>query len=147
MMMSTPGHDNSGPQQQKKGMLSSLVSKLAEGALDMYVAGYFGEQYKPLINVDGGKKITIPELKEFFILTNDEPMAMKFLNPTTIKYITNWMANKPTFKHTWRVNSLGVLFAPDRSIVSCQALMTNANEAKVFSDFGAGLATLMKEMA
>jgi len=112
MMMSTPGHDNSGPQQQKKGILSSLIDKLAEGALDLYVAGYFGEQYKPLINIDGGKKISIPELKEFFILTNDEPMAVKFLNPTTIKYITNWMANKPTFKHTWRVNSLGVLLPP-----------------------------------
>jgi hypothetical protein len=97
------------------------------------------------VNIDGATKIDIPELKEFFILTNDDSMSKKFLTDVTVKYMVNWMQNKPNFVHNSRVNRWGTLFSADGIIVSCQADMTNANEAKVFSDFGTSLATLMKE--
>jgi hypothetical protein len=144
MIMSTPGFDNS-KNKVKKGFFSGVVNKLAEFALDTYVKGYFGPQYTSLVNIDGATKIDIPELKEFFILTNDDPLSKKFLTDITVKYMVNWMHNKPHFTHDRDVNLWGALFSADGIIVSCQADMENADEAKVFSDFGASLATLMKE--
>ncbi|HEV8511666.1 MAG TPA: hypothetical protein VGQ59_00220, partial [Cyclobacteriaceae bacterium] len=129
----------------KKGFFAKIVNSVAELAIDLYVGSYFGPQYKSLVNIDGATKIDIPELKNFFILTNDDSLSKKFLTDITVKFIVNWMHNKPHFAHDSDVNMWGALFCEDGIIVSCQAEMTNANEAKVFSDFGASLATLMKE--
>jgi hypothetical protein len=144
MFMSTPRIDNS-KNKIKKGFFAKIVNSVAELAIDLYVGSYFGPQYKSLVNIDGATKIDIPELKNFFILTNDDSLSKKFLTDITVKFIVNWMHNKPHFAHDSDVNMWGALFCEDGIIVSCQAEMTNANEAKVFSDFGASLATLMKE--
>jgi hypothetical protein len=144
MFMSTPRIDNS-KNKIKKGFFAGIVNTFAELAIDLYVGSYFGPQYKSLVNIDGAVKIDIPELKNFFILTNDESLSKKLLNDVAVKFIVNWMHNKPRFAHESNVNMWGALFSEDGVIVSCQADMTTAAEAKVFADFGASLATLMKE--
>ena len=145
MIMSTPGFDNSKNEVKKTGFFSGITNSLAEFAIDNYVTGYFGHQYASIVNIDGATVVNIPELKEFFILTNDDAVSKKFLTDVTIKFIVNWMNNKPHFSRDSRVNRWGMLFSQDGITVACQADMVNADEAKVFSDFGASIATLTKE--
>jgi hypothetical protein len=143
LLMRTPSHENK-EVEKPKGLLGGLQEKLAEGLLDFYVKGYFGDFYIPLINAKQQKTVLISELSDFHIVTNDEPLATRILNTETIKFIANWVSHKPSFTDDAKVSMFGVLMA-DSLILSCQTRMASANEVKAFSDFGAGVARLMQD--
>ncbi len=144
MLMSAPGYNSSAHSLKQGGFLNKLVNMAADFALDIYVEGYFGSQYKSMINVGDSIKIEKPALQGFLILTNIEPLTQKFLDDSTVNVIANWKKQKLGFTREGNVDQFGLLFSQDGVILSCQADMANAEEAKTFSDFGSVLCVKMK---
>ena len=60
--------------------------------------------------------------------------------------IPSWKKQKQGFTCEGNVDQFGLLFSEHGAILSCQADMANAQEAKVFSDFGSVLCVKMKEI-
>ncbi len=145
MLMSTPGNNTPlGPVKQE-GFFNTMINKAADFALDMYVTSYFGPQYQDMINVTGeSSKVDHPALKDFLILTNDSPIAQRFLDDATAGVISNWKHQKMGFTREGNVDQFGLLFTQDGVILTCQADMANEQEAKLFADYGAVLAVKMK---
>ncbi len=148
MIMSTPEDMNNSNRQIKRGgFLNDLINKAADFALDFYVSGYFGDSYRSLINIGTeGVKIERPELKDFFILTNNEPLASKYFDANTAATISTWKSTNHGFAGEGKVDQFGLLFSPDGVILTCQTNMTNPQEVKMFSDFGAVLAVRMQSV-
>ena len=147
LMLMSSGVNVSGKQLERGGFINSLINKAAEFALDIYVMGYFGSQYKDLVNIgDDGVKIDKPALSDFLILTNMEPTAAKFLDDPTVNVIAGWKNQKQGFSREGNVDKFGILFCPEGMILSCQADMANEQEAKMFADFGSVLAVKMREV-
>jgi hypothetical protein len=146
MMMSTPGEIKLGTI-KRGGFINDLVIKAADAVLDLYVAGYFGKEYKSLVSIGKeGVKIERDQLKDFMILTNDEPLAQKYFDEATASTISHWKNSSQGFSREDKVDQFGLLFSPDGVILSCQANMNNANEVKAFSDFGSALAIKMQQV-
>ncbi len=80
MLMSTPGYNSSQHSLKQGGFLNKLVNIAADFALDIYVEGYFGSQFKSMINVGDSIKIERPALQDFLILINIESLTQKFLD-------------------------------------------------------------------
>lgn len=146
MLMSTPGEIKTGDI-QRGGFLNKLVNIAADAVLDIYVAGYFGGEYKSLVGIgDDGVKLERDLLKDFLILTNLEPVAQKYFDEATVATIAGWKKNNTGFTREQKVDQFGLLFSPDGVILACQSNMNNANEVKAFSDFGAVLAAKMDQV-
>lgn len=146
MLMATPGYDSAKHTVKRGGFFNKLVQMAGDFALDLYVAGYFGGQYKSLVNVgDDGVKIDRPALNNFFILTNDAARANKFLDDATVHVIANWRKAEQGFRSESNVDNFGVLFCSDGVILACQADMADAGEAKKLAEFGSVLAIKMQE--
>lgn len=140
LMMSTPGVDNSKHQLKHGGFLNEIMNSLADSFLHIYVAGYFGPKYISLVHIGSDTvKIDKPELKRFFILTNDEPAANQFFSPATIQYLSQWITSRPTFNRDQNVDYFGLLVSPEGIFLSCRASMENVDEVKMFSDLGVTL--------
>lgn len=143
MLMSTPGEIKTGDI-QRGGFLNKLVNIAADAALDIYVAGYFGGEYKSLVGIgEDGVKLEREQLKDFLILTNLEPVAQKYFDEATAATIANWKKSNAGFIREQKVDQFGLLFSPDGVILACQSNMNNADEVKAFSDFGAALTAKM----
>jgi hypothetical protein len=147
MLMAAPGYDSAkSPAKKGGGFFSKIVQAVGNFALDFYVGGYFGGEYKKLVNLgDDGVKIEQSALKGFFILSNHEALANKFLDEGTITTITNWRKAELGFASEGQVDNFGVLFCEDGVILGCQADMANAQEAKMLAEFGAALAVKMQQ--
>ncbi|MBK7649542.1 MAG: hypothetical protein IPJ20_00745 [Flammeovirgaceae bacterium] len=129
---------------KRGGFLNKMVNVAAEAVLDVYVGGYFGNEYKSLVNIgEDGVKMKREELKDFMILTNVQPLAEKYFEQTTISVIASWKKTKSGFLQEGKIDQFGLLFSPDGVTLSCMANMDNENEVKIFSDFGSALATKM----
>jgi hypothetical protein len=145
MMISAQGYESAKHPIKRGGFVNDLVNKAADLALDIYVASYFGTQYCSLVNIGSdGAKIERPELQDFMILTNDEPLAQKYFDDSTTQTISNWKNSNQGFAGEGRVDLFGLLFAPDGVMLSCQTNMTTPREVQMFSDFGAALTSKMK---
>jgi len=141
LLMSIPGEIKMG-NIKRGGFLNSLVNKAADAVLDIYVAGYFGSEYKSLVNIgEDGVKIEREGLKDFMILTNIEPLAQQYFDEATVSTISLWKKSNQGFTLEDKVDQFGLLFSPDGVILTCRANMGNAGEVKLFSDFGAVLTT------
>jgi hypothetical protein len=148
MLMSAPGYNSANKQVKKGGFLNKLVNFAAEFALDIYVAGYFGTQYKSLVGLDkGSEKIDRQCLNDFLILTNDKMLGEKFLDEETTTFIADWKKQRQGFLREHSVDHFGLLFAPDTMVLGCQTNMASAQEVKVFSDFACELASRMKAIS
>ncbi|MDZ7650650.1 MAG: hypothetical protein U5K54_27865 [Cytophagales bacterium] len=80
LLMSTPGEVKTGDI-KRGGFLNKMVNVAADAVLDVYVGGYFGNEYKSLVNIgEDGVKMKREELKDFMILTNVEPLAEKYFD-------------------------------------------------------------------
>jgi hypothetical protein len=146
MIMSTPGEIKLGAI-KRGGFINDLVNKAADAVLDLYVGGYFGSEYKSLVSIgEDGVKIERDQLKDFMILTNDEPLAQKYFDDATASTISYWKKNSMGFTEENKVDQFGLLFSPDGVILTCQTSMNNANEVKAFSDFGAALVIKMQQV-
>ena len=144
--MSIPGELKLG-NIERGGFINDIIIKTADTVLDLYVGGYFGNEYKPLVNIgDDGVKIERDQLKDFMILTNMEPLAQKYFDEATAATISHWKKNDAGFKDEKKVDQFGLLFSPDGVILTCQTSMSNANEVKAFSDFGAALTIKMQQV-
>jgi len=132
---------------ERGGFINDVINRTADTVIDLYVGGYFGNEYKPLVNIgDDGVKIEHDQLKDFMILTNMEPLAQKYFDEATAATISHWKKNDAGFKDEKKVDQFGLLFSPDGVILTCQTSMNNANEVKAFSDFGAALTVKMKQV-
>lgn len=146
MLMSTPGEMKLGSI-KRGGFINDLVIKAADAVLDMYVGSYFGNEYRSLVSIgEDGVKIEREQLKDFMILTNIEPLAEKYFDEATATTISHWKRSSQGFTLENKVDQFGLLFSPDGVILSCQANMSNANEVKLFSDFGAALTIKMQQV-
>ncbi len=146
MLMSTPGEIKLGTI-KRGGFINDLVIKAADAVLDLYVGSYFGSEYKSLVSIgEDGIKIVRDQLKDFMILTNVEPLAQQYFDDATSATISRWKSSNQGFTHENKVDQFGLLFSPDGVILTCQADMSNANEVKLFSDFGAALTTKMMQV-
>lgn len=146
LLMSTPEGLKVG-QIKRGGLINTVFNKAADVVLDLFVSGYFGNEYKSLVNIgEDGVKVERAELADFYILTNLEPLAQKFLDPATVQTISGWKHSNLGFAQEQQVDQFGLLFSPDGVILTCQASMQNAEEVKLFSDFGSVLAYKMKEI-
>lgn len=146
MIMSTPGEIKLGAI-KRGGFINELVNKAADAVLDLYVGGYFGNEYKSLVSIGkDGVKIERDQLKDFMILTNDEPLAQKYFDEATASTISHWKNSSQGFSREDKVDQFGLLFSPDGVILTCQTCMNNANEVKAFSDFGSALTIKMQQV-
>jgi hypothetical protein len=146
MLMSTPGYDSASKPLKRGGFLNKLVNMAADFALDFYVAGYFGSQYKSLVGLENGsEKIERQLLNDFMILTNHKVLGEKFLDEATTSVIANWKKQNQGFSRERSVDHFGLLFAPDAMVLGCQTNMASADEVKTLSDFACVLAVRMKE--
>lgn len=146
LIMSIPGELKLG-NIERGGFINDIIIKTADTVLDLYVGGYFGNEYKSLVNIgDDGVKIVRDQLKDFMILTNMEPLAQKYFDEATAATISHWKKNNAGFKDEKKVDQFGLLFSPDGVILTCQTSMSNANEVKAFSDFGAALTIKMQQV-
>jgi hypothetical protein len=144
MFVSTPGEMKAGPI-QRGGFMNTLINKAADAMLDFYVGAYFGNENKALVNIgEDGVKLEREALKDFLILTNHETLANRFLDESTSGTIAGWKKSSQGFSRESLVDNFGLLFGPDGVILTCMANMTNAEEVKLFSDFGAVLVAKMK---
>lgn len=147
MLMSTPGYDSASKPLKRGGFLNKLVNIAADFALDFYVAGYFGSQYKLLVGIDNGsEKIERQSLNDFMILTNHKALSEQFLDEATTSVIANWKKQNQGFSRERSVDHFGLLFAPDGMVLGCQANMASADEVKILSDFACALAVRMQEL-
>ncbi len=143
MVMSIPGEVKTSDI-KRGGFVNSMINMAAEVALDVYVGGYFGNEYKSLVSIgEDGVKIKRDELKDFMILTNVEPLAEKYFDEATVATIASWKKMDTGFLQENKVDQFGLLFSPDGVILSCMANMDSESEIKMFSDFGSVLATKM----
>lgn len=146
LVISTPKDMKTG-RIERGGMMNTLINKAADLLLDVYVGLYFGSEYKSLVNIgEDGVKIERDTLSDFTILTNDQPLADRFIDEGTARVISGWKQGTQGFTREDQVDQFGLLFAPDGVILTCQANMTSAEEVKMLSDFGAVLAVKMKEV-
>lgn len=146
MLMSTPGEIKTGDI-QRGGLLNKLVNIAADAALDIYVVGYFGSEYKSLVGIgEDGVKLERDQLKDFLILTNLEPVAQKYFDEATVATIAGWKKSNAGFTREQKVDQFGLLFSPDGVILACQSNMNNAGEVKAFSDFAAALTVKMQQV-
>jgi hypothetical protein len=146
LLMSTPGEIKLG-NIKRGGFINDLVNKAADAVLDIYVAGYFGSEYKSLVSIgEDGVKIEREQLKDFMILTNIEPLAHQYFDEATAATISFWKKSNQGFTLEDKVDQFGLLFSPDGVILTCRANMSNASEVKLFSDFGAALTTKMMQV-
>lgn len=146
MIMSTPGEIKLGTI-KRGGFINDLVNKAADAVLDLYVGSYFGSEYKSLVSIgEDGVKIERDQLKDFLILTNDEPLAQQYFDEATASTISHWKNSSQGFAREDKVDQFGLLFSPDGVILTCQANMSNAKEVKSFSDFGAALTIKMQQV-
>lgn len=140
MIMSTPGEIKVGDVKEG-GLFNKMINWAANQFLDVYVGGYFGRTYQPLVNVEGATVLRKQAMGDFYIITNKADLAEKFLDDATQVTIANWKKLPQGFKQEGRVDQFGLLLAPDGMVLACQAALTYSDEAKIFSDFGAALAT------
>jgi hypothetical protein len=146
MIMSTPGEIKTS-EIKRGGYINTLINKAADAVLDLYVSGYFGNEYCKLVGIgDDGVKVEREQLKDFMILTNDAATAEKYFDESTVSTIANWKQSNQAFKRENKVDQFGLLFSPDGVILSCQTNMTTTEEVKAFSDFGSVLSIKMKEI-
>jgi hypothetical protein len=146
LLMSTPGEIKTGDI-QRGGFLNKLVNIAADAVLDIYVAGYFGSEYKSLVGIgEDGVKLERDQLKDFLILTNLEPIAQQYFDEATVATIAGWKKNNAGFTREQKVDQFGLLYSPDGVILACQSNMNNAVEVKAFSDFGAALTVKMQQV-
>ncbi len=144
MLMSTPGEMKTG-QIQRGGLMNTLINKAADAVLDLYVSGYFGSEYQALVSIgEDGVKLDLEGLGDFMILTNHEAVARRYFDAGTTATISNWKQSNQGFAREREVDQFGLLFSPDGIILTCQANMSNAEEVKQFSNFGAALTAKMK---
>lgn len=146
LLMSTPGEIKTGDI-KRGGLMNKLVNMAADAVLDLYVAGYFGSEYKALVSIgEDGVKLERDQLKDFLILTNLENTAQKYFDEATVTTLVGWKKSNVGFTEEQKVDQFGLLFSPDGVILACQSSMNNANEVKAFSDFGAALTTKMMQV-
>jgi hypothetical protein len=146
MLMSTPGEIKT-TEIKRGGFINTIINKAVDAVLDMYVAGYFGSEYCPLVSIgEDAVKVEREELKDFMILTNFPELAEKYFDVTTVNVIANWKKSNQAFTRENKVDQFGLLFSPDGVILGCQTNMVNAEEVKAFSDFGSALTIKMKEI-
>lgn len=147
LVISTPKDMKTG-KIERGGMMNTIINKAADLLLDVYVGLYFGSEYKSLVNIgDDAVKIERDTLSDFTIITNQQDLSERFLDETTAKVIGGWKHSSQGFAREQQVDQFGLLFAPDGVILTCQAKMSNADEVKLFSDFGAVLTVKMKGVA
>lgn len=144
LLISTPKDMKTG-RIERGGMMNTLINKAADLLLDVYVGLYFGSEYKSLVNIgEDGVKIERENLSDFTVLTNNPDLAERYFDEATSKVISGWKEASQGFAREDQVDQFGLLFAPDGVILTCQANMTNAQETKLLSDFGAALAVKMQ---
>jgi hypothetical protein len=125
-----------------------MVNVAADAVLDVYVGGYFGNEYKSLVNIgEDGVKMKREELNDFMILTNVEPLAEKYFDAATVSMIARWKKTEAGFLQEEKIDQFGLLFSPDGVTLSCMANMDSENEVKIFSDFGSVLTTKMIQIS
>lgn len=147
LLMSTPGYDSASKPIKRSGFLNKLVNMAADVALDFYVGGYFGSQYKSLVGIgNDSEKIERTLLNDFMILTNHKNLGERFLDEATTTVIANWKKQNQGFTREGSVDQFGLLFAPDAMVLGCQADMANADEVKTLSDFACVLAVRMNDV-
>jgi len=145
MVMSIAGGEIPKGNFKQEGLLNTIINQAADFALDIYVGGYFGAQYQPMINVTGDSvKIDKPELSDFFILSNHEPVAQAFLDEATTTVLSQWKKQKMGFTRENNVDQFGILFCEDGVIFSCKSDMANEQEATMLADFAAVLCVKMR---
>ncbi|MBS1979045.1 MAG: hypothetical protein JST46_16865 [Bacteroidetes bacterium] len=145
MLMRAEGYQSSRhPMKHSEGFLGNILNMAAEGFLDVYVTGYFGPQYKPLVNVEGSAKIDKANLDDFLILTNYEGVSRKFLSDETARFIATWDTRRPAFTHESLAKQFGMLFSTEGMILSCKGAMMSDTEVNTYSQFGVELASRMK---
>ncbi len=147
LLMSTPGEAKTGDI-KRGGFLNKMVNVAADAVLDVYVGGYFGNEYKSLVNIgEDGVKMKREELKDFMILTNVEPLAEKYFDAATVSMIARWKKTEAGFLQEEKIDQFGLLFSPDGVTLSCMANMDSETEVKIFSDFGSVLTTKMIQIS
>jgi hypothetical protein len=146
ILRSTPGEVKTGDI-KRGGFVNKMINTAADAVLDVYVASYFGREYKALVSIgDDAVKIKRDELKDFMILTNSEQLAEKYFDDATVATISDWKKMKTGFSQEDKVDQFGLLFSPDGVLLSCRANMDTESEVKIFSDFGSVLVTKMLQI-
>jgi hypothetical protein len=147
MLMATPGYDSAKHAIKRGGFFNKLTQMAGDFMLDVYVSGYFGSQYKSLVGIgEDGVKLDRPALNKFFILTNHEVLANKFLDDGTVNTIASWRNAQMGFRSESAVDNFGILFCADGMILGCQADMADPKEANKLAEFGSALALKMQQV-
>ena len=138
MIMDTPVEIKS-DFNNETGFMNSIKNFVAEKALDFYISNYFGTEYKDLINISDGKIIRNNNLKNYLIITNKIELANQILDENFTNLINNWDQRTANLTNSNLMKTPGILFAPDKTIITCQSSVKNAEEAVVYSEICAEL--------
>jgi hypothetical protein len=146
LLMSTPGEIKT-RDIKRGGFVNKLINTAADVVLDVYVASYFGSEFKALVNIgEDAVKIKRDQLKDFMVLTNHEQLAEKYFDDVTSATIAGWKKMDSGFSQEDKVDQFGLLFSPTGVMLSCHANMDSESEVKMFSDFGSVLVTKMLQV-
>jgi hypothetical protein len=127
---------------KKGGIFNAVINWMAERFLDVYVSGYFGEQYKELVNAEGASIIRFAEIQDFYILSNEPDQAKRLLTSTVIDMLKNW--REQTNESNAKALS-GVLLTEQNMIVCCQVALLDQAAAGRYAEFAAQLAVSLKQ--
>lgn len=148
LLMAAPGYDSAKHPLKRGGLFSKLVNMAADFALDIYVGGYFGDQYKKIVNIgDDAIKIDRQALNGFLILTNYERPSEKFLTEETCEGIAKWRNSKAGFTRESAVDNFGLLVCETGILLGCQSDMTNAEEANKLAEFASAITLGIKQVS
>lgn len=123
------------PKINKGGWANAIVNWFAEHFLDLFVSGYFGPEYKELINIRDGKVYNLGETQRYYVLSNDEYHAEKFINRGLLAFLDEW---RDQIFHDGRP-PVGMLVTDKGVIMTTQVALLTEREQTPFVQFSAEL--------
>jgi len=123
------------PKIKRGGVFNQLVNWFAEFFLDLYVSSHFGPEYKELINIRDGKVFNLGKNQSYYVLSNDDYHAEKFINRGLLTYLDQW---RDQIFHDGRA-PVGVLVTDRGVIITTQLALFTEHEQAPFVQFSTGL--------
>ena len=133
----------------EKGPSDTLLGKLARKAgdmvLDTYVGGWFGDEYKSLVNLEGSETLEVQGLSDFFILTNTPEVAARCMSGDAVGILRRWRDAEQGFLRGEVAGNAGILLSESGCIVACQGPMSSEGEARRYAEFCSSFAAAVEK--
>lgn len=126
-------------------LLGKLARKAGDMVLDTYVGGWFGDEYKSLVNLEGSETLEVQGLSDYFILTNTPEVAARCMSGDAVGILRRWRDAEQGFLRGEVAGNAGILLSESGCIVACQGPMSSEGEARRYADFCSSFAAAVKK--